>query len=80
MLLAVDYFLRGADLAYVPNIAGQDATDAPQELSENARVLRAEHSDPLGILGPHLIERDGAAVERCERCRARCLLHEMSIA
>ena len=44
-----------------PKIAGQDTTDSPQPLSENARLLRAEHSDPLGVLGPHVVERDGAA-------------------
>ena len=48
-------------MTQVPNIAGQDATDAPQQLSENARLLRAEHPDPLGILGPHVVQRDGAA-------------------
>jgi 1,4-alpha-glucan branching enzyme len=53
-------------LTQVRNIPGEDSvnqSDSGQAsrtpLSDNSRLLRAEHSDPFSILGPHEVERDG---------------------
>lgn len=39
---------------------GADEAGGVPPLSDNALLLRAEHPDPFGVLGPHEVERDGA--------------------
>ena len=46
-----------AELRHVP---GETEQTKPVPLSENALLLRAEHTDPFGTLGPHEVERNGA--------------------
>src|ERR1700733_12357702 len=58
---------ESTELTQVPNISTEDqggaagaseATAVPP--SDCALLLRAEHPNPFGVLGPHLVEREGA--------------------